>query len=497
MGTAVVAVTNAVTAVNVTDDTATVAPATVAGLANLGIAANVKNVITDYGAKGDGTTDDTTKLQQAIDDIDTAAKGGVVYLPPGKTYYITQELQLRADHCTFYAVGATILGPVTHTTAGDLFTIGDRRTASRVIDDAHLVGGCWQPQAAADNAVGMIAATRSSVRGVVVTLPTGTASGGVLLETTASCTDVTIDGCIVTGGGAEGIRAGLTSASFVLTGLTISNCICDGQVNGLVVRGDLDTAQVLSATITNVSVRNCSGDALQFYRLTDSTVSNCTAANVSGHGCYIYQPKNTVWSNLSLHSATTPTASKYGVITQNGTAGGSHLIRGVNIVGAWTAGVKNEAQDGQFADIHVSGATTAVTNNAAARTVWRGLTYDGVTTPVSNVSTVTDDWVPRPQLVGTNFSTPVSADNGDADVTLQADTAARWQRFATTLTANRTVTLSTTNAIRGDTFRVIRTGLGNFTLNVGGLKTIPSATAAFVDVVFTGAAWVLAGYGAL
>jgi hypothetical protein len=92
-----------------------------------------------------------------------------------------------------------------------------------------------------------------------------------------------------------------------------------------------------------------------------------------------------------------------------------------------------------------------------------------------------------------------SADRGDTNQTLTAGTDAKVQRWATTLTANRTVTLSTTGAADGDSFRVVRTGLGAFTLAVGALKTIPSATAAFVDVMYSSAvsAWVLTGYGTL
>lgn len=86
---------------------------------------------------------------------------------------------------------------------------------------------------------------------------------------------------------------------------------------------------------------------------------------------------------------------------------------------------------------------------------------------------------------------------GDADVTLTAGSNFPTIRYATTLTANRTVTLSTTGARNGDKFRVSRTGLGAFTLDVGGLKTIPSATAAFVDVEYDGTAWRLTGYGTL
>jgi hypothetical protein len=99
--------------------------------------------------------------------------------------------------------------------------------------------------------------------------------------------------------------------------------------------------------------------------------------------------------------------------------------------------------------------------------------------------------------VNAAFTGSVSADRGDNSVTIQAGVDAEMQRFATALTANRTVTLSTTSATKGDTFRVVRTGLGAFTLDVGGLKTIPSATAAFVDVAYNGSAWVLTGYGAL
>lgn len=91
----------------------------------------------------------------------------------------------------------------------------------------------------------------------------------------------------------------------------------------------------------------------------------------------------------------------------------------------------------------------------------------------------------------------VSADRGDASVSVAVRVDEPVQLFATTLTANRTVTLSSTGAVNGDRFRVVRTGLGAFTLAVGSAKTIPSATAAFVDVSFNGSAWVLTGYGLL
>lgn len=98
---------------------------------------------------------------------------------------------------------------------------------------------------------------------------------------------------------------------------------------------------------------------------------------------------------------------------------------------------------------------------------------------------------------GKSFFNKVSADRGDNSVTLTVGTDTPIQLFNTTLTNNRTVTLSTTNAVNGDWFRIVRNGLGAKTLDVGGLKVIPNSTAAFVDVMFNGTSWVLTGYGTL
>lgn len=90
-----------------------------------------------------------------------------------------------------------------------------------------------------------------------------------------------------------------------------------------------------------------------------------------------------------------------------------------------------------------------------------------------------------------------SADRGDTSPTLLVGVDFPIQQFATALTANRIITLSTTGAYKGAEFRIVRTGLGAFTLAVAALKTIPSGIAAFVDVMFDGIAWQLTGYGTL
>jgi len=83
---------------------------------------------------------------------------------------------------------------------------------------------------------------------------------------------------------------------------------------------------------------------------------------------------------------------------------------------------------------------------------------------------------------------------GDTDTTLTVDTDTTVQYYSTALTANRTITLDTTGAREGSQFTVFRTDGAAFTLDVGGLQTIPVSTDAVVTVNFNGTAWVLKDY---
>jgi len=89
----------------------------------------------------------------------------------------------------------------------------------------------------------------------------------------------------------------------------------------------------------------------------------------------------------------------------------------------------------------------------------------------------------------------INSDVGDTDVTLTAGISKPTQVYTTPLTANRTVTLSPGRD--ADTFRVVQAASVAFTLDVGGLKTIPALTPAVVDVAFYNSVWVLVMYGIL
>jgi hypothetical protein len=88
----------------------------------------------------------------------------------------------------------------------------------------------------------------------------------------------------------------------------------------------------------------------------------------------------------------------------------------------------------------------------------------------------------------------ISANNADASITINPDTNAGTQRFASTLTANRTVTLA--GGWKGAKFRIARSAAtpGTFTLAVGSLATISADLRGFVDVEHNGSSWVLTGF---
>lgn len=92
----------------------------------------------------------------------------------------------------------------------------------------------------------------------------------------------------------------------------------------------------------------------------------------------------------------------------------------------------------------------------------------------------------------------VSADRGDAAVTIQNQVDEPTQYFNTPLTTNRAVTLSTTGATGGQ-FRIVRSAAatGGSSLNVGTGPLKALAAGQWCDVEWNGSAWVLTAFGSL
>ena len=69
--------------------------------------------VLDFGATGDGTTDDTTAIQAAIN----AAEGNALYIPKG-TYKCTSQIQIKANTLIFGAGRNASILRFTHTGRG-------------------------------------------------------------------------------------------------------------------------------------------------------------------------------------------------------------------------------------------------------------------------------------------------------------------------------------------------------------------------------------------
>jgi len=108
--------------------------------------ADVYNV-KDYGAEGDGSTDDTAAIQAAIDDAE-AGRGGIVFFPPGN-YRINSQITIDGDSITLQGsgfgtstgTGATVLD-LRYTTAAQIL-IGNASTRRNGIRfcDMHIYAG--------------------------------------------------------------------------------------------------------------------------------------------------------------------------------------------------------------------------------------------------------------------------------------------------------------------------------------------------------------------
>lgn len=119
--------------------------ATVVGVAGGGSSVGIPTIINvkdaAYGAKGNGTTDDTAAIQAALTAAaalsGTQSAGGTVYLPAG-TYKVTGGLTLAVDGITIRGAGAISTAIVTTSTTAHLFSASGHRRFT--FEDLKLVG---------------------------------------------------------------------------------------------------------------------------------------------------------------------------------------------------------------------------------------------------------------------------------------------------------------------------------------------------------------------
>lgn len=150
--------------------------------------------------------------------------------------------------------------------------------------------------------------------------------------------------------------------------------------------------------------------------------------------------------------------------------------------------------DPTFGDMFISNNTTGIAGSAVTGLAYRTVTYSGNGTDTNiTLNTVAGF---KGSLVRQSV-----ASIGNADVALTVGTSAVTQVCATSLTANRTVTLPTTGVRNGDKFRIARTAASGGAFNlavtaIGGLGTVNLATSQWLEVEYV-SGWQMTAKGSL
>jgi len=200
--------------------------------------------VVDYGATGDGSTDDTTAIADAIADV--AASGGVAYFPSGT--YITSPIEVPP--------GATLQGVTGQAYYNATTTVPNANTISRL----KLKSGSTGPLISPDD-------------------------GGATLATAVRICDLALD-CNGIAQSAINLpdQGGSISRFWRMERLYINNI---GNVSGgyAVYVGNLNTAcRMTDCTIFNgTSGSQAGGDAVGWYGQ-DGIMDNCWIGYFSGNG---------------------------------------------------------------------------------------------------------------------------------------------------------------------------------------------------------------------
>lgn len=177
---------------------------------------------------------------------------------------------------------------------------------------------------------------------------------------------------------------------------------------------------------------------------------------------------------------------------------------GANSIEVYVNGVRQRITD-DFTETSTTSITFTYALSALAEVDSYSVTSAGTLSAAAAANVAVSDsgdyWVGTTvELVLQELAGGLAADNGDADVTFTNASSSRVQRFNTALTANRTLTLSTSSAKEGAEVMIVRGSgaTGNYTLSFGSLATL-RAPGEWAMARYDGgtAAWVLCNYGIL
>jgi hypothetical protein len=465
--------------------------------------------VKDFGAVGDGVTDDTAAVQAFFN----ACQDGRGYMPPG-IYKITSTLNLLPQYSyniegSVYKNTADAGTVILNTGTGDAIYINNepftpppkdsqiRLSNMTIKGNSSSRDGIYTRQTMIhlDNVwltthgrhgLHLERAYSSSFKQVFFT---GNAQNGCYIRIAGNA--LHFDHCLFNGNAKSDGYAGLYMTADVSVDSSNFGVVftsCDFTSNGQ--HAGVTTAYGAVIQYSRpVSLVGCYFENNKLFNL----FSDNTAQGLTVTGCYFQDASNSL-------------TAIDGLVYENNFHFSSGPTTQLNIAGAMPGG---RAPTRVFGNNYFGGATASMTAGASQNVqlwftappsggswlrgdiVWNSLFQNGGGIPGWQCIDpgTPGTWLPLGQVPF------VFQDHGDASATLTVGSSFTSNYWKTTLTANRTVTLSTTGAFSGARFRVTRPATGAFTLTVGGLKALSAGQ--WCDVEYDGAAWQLSAFGSL
>lgn len=224
--------------------------------------------VKNWGVARDGTTDDTAKIQAAIDEV-AALGGGTILLPAGD--YHCKRITISGDRIHLLGYGARLID-LTPSSQADATRITITPTSDSctieglTIFTTHTTGQNWNTDIAGTN-VRLInyTVTRDDPEqegnvGLYLRAADGVDMIGCRFETGnfiwTSAKNVRISNCHLHGGGDDGIAIKASTQNVVTENIVITNCTFKNFTNMVA----LGTEVQEGAVIRRVALSNCVGD---------------------------------------------------------------------------------------------------------------------------------------------------------------------------------------------------------------------------------------------
>lgn len=436
-----------------------------------------------YGAAGNGTTDDTIAIQQAITSC-AAAGGGTVHVPLG--VFVSSRIRMLSRVCLVGTGWSSRLK--LKAAANQHFIILDDVNVERTsIEHLSVDGNKANVTGTSsgiyyDNTGGVFTGGEGSVprhrindvfvpncnTDAVAFVGTGAVGDNLLTAVWAyhanrygfncATVDTFYEACMSGQAGEQGFFINASNTHFVNCNAWFSGRLTVASGDGFLLDGDGTKGRV---QLTGCQAQDNARHGFAVFDIKQCNLVGCYAdsngTGTTGHGFALNSCADCYVQGVSIDRSGSPTQASPLIFQNSGSITNQDNI--VTILGRGS----------------ISNVPTGTTMKAS--TVWfNGRQYGQAAS-----------------------SLLVSADKGNAAATLVTGVDEPTAVWNTVLTADRAVTLSSTNAHNGAHFHIVRTAAatGAFNLNVGTgpLKALTAGT--WCDVKYNGTAWYLDAYGAL